>query len=187
MADGSIFVAVLSASAALSRRRSPRSASPTRMAAKSSATGSNGARSSRGGTKKKRAPLAWTCSGPPSTCGPRVENNEGYQGPEMRSRLARVRQHASDAAVYAVLIGTIEPDVLAVLADKLAKAARNLEVAAAANTILEMNMSNEVPDLGELNDCIEAFAKRAVAYVKGEKQLSVTIASKLSRDLTMRR
>jgi hypothetical protein len=97
-----------------------------------------------------------------------VENNEGYQGEEMQTRLVQVRQHASDAALYAVLIGTIEPDVFADLADKLAKAARSLALAAAENTNLEMNMSTEVPDLGELNGCIEAFSKKAVAYAKGE-------------------
>jgi len=97
-----------------------------------------------------------------------VENNEGYQGGEMRSRLGKVRQHASDAALYAVLIGTIEPNVFADLADKLAKAATILAQAAAENTNLEMNMSNEVPSLGELNSCIEAFSRKAVAYAKGK-------------------
>jgi hypothetical protein len=105
-----------------------------------------------------------------------VENNEGYQGKQMRTRLAQVRKHASDAALRAVLIGTIEPIVFADLADKLAKAARNVALAAAENTNLEMNMSNEVPDLGKLNDCIEAFSRKAVAYAKGETQLSVGIA-----------
>jgi hypothetical protein len=95
-----------------------------------------------------------------------VENNEGYQGGEMRSRLARVREHASDAVVYAVLIGTIEPDVFADLAGELARAARDLAVAAAENTNLEMQMANEVPDLGELSGCIDTFSKKTVVYAK---------------------
>jgi len=116
-----------------------------------------------------------------------VENNEGYQGDEMRSRLARVRGYASDATVHAVGIGTIEPDVFADLADQLAKAARNLAAAAAANTNLEMSMSTAVPDLGELNDCIEAFSKKAVAYAREVTKLSAPLTGKLACDLTMLR
>lgn len=105
-----------------------------------------------------------------------VENNEGYQGDEMRSRLARVRKYASRAALHAVGIGTIEPDVFADLADKLAKAARSLALAAAANTDLELNMANEVPDLSELSDCIDAFSRRAVSYAKGGTKLTAAVA-----------
>jgi hypothetical protein len=115
-----------------------------------------------------------------------VENNQGYQGGEMRSRLAQVREHASDAALYAVLIATIEPEVFADLADKLAQAARRLALAAAENTNLEMNMSTEVPDLGELNDCIEAFSRKAVAYAMGKTQLAAGVVGKISRDHPMR-
>jgi hypothetical protein len=105
----------------------------------------------------------------------------------MRSRLAQVRRHASDAALHAVLIGVIEPKLFADLAENLAKAARSLAQAAAESTNLEMNMSTEVPHLGELDKCIEAFSKRVVANAKGETQLSATVASKLPRDLTMGR
>jgi len=112
-----------------------------------------------------------------------VENNEDYQGEEMRARLSRVRKYASDAALHAVLIGTIEPHVLADVADRLAKAARNLASAAAESTSLEMNMSTEVPDLGELNDCIEAFSRKAVAFARDEAPLSAA-SGQLPRDLT---
>lgn len=100
-----------------------------------------------------------------------VENNKGYQGEEMRFRLAQVRQHASDAELNAFLIGMIEPYVFGDLAEKLAKAARRLALAAAENTNLEMKMSTEVPDLGELNDCIDTFSRTAVTYAEGEAQL----------------
>jgi hypothetical protein len=100
-----------------------------------------------------------------------VENNKGYQGEEMRSRLAQVRQYASDATLHAFLLGTIEPDVFADLGEKLAKVARRLALATAENTNLEMKMSTEVPDLSELDDCIDAFSRQAIAYARGEAQL----------------
>ena len=113
-----------------------------------------------------------------------VENNKDYQGEEMRSRLAQVRQHASAAALHAVLIGTIEPDVFADPAEGLAKAAIRLALAAADNTNLEMKMSTEVPDLDELNECIDAFSRKAVAYAKAMHRLYITVVGELSRDLT---
>lgn len=116
-----------------------------------------------------------------------VENNEGYQGPEMRSRLAQVRQHASDAELHAVLIGSLQPDEFAELASKLAEEARNVAAAAAENTNLEMNIVNEVPNLDRLNDCIEAFSKRTVGYAKGETPLSALVVSNLHCDLAVLR
>jgi hypothetical protein len=116
-----------------------------------------------------------------------VENNKEYQGPKMRARLSRVRKHASDAFLHSVHIGMIEPRAFADLSGKLARAARNVEVASAENTSLEMNMANEVPDLRDLNDCIEAFGEKAVTYAKGDIRLSAPVASKLPRDLTMLR
>lgn len=116
-----------------------------------------------------------------------VENNEGYQGTEMRSRLAQVRQHASDAELHAVLIGTLKPDVFAELAGKLAEEARNVAAAAAENTNLEMNIVNEVPNLDRLNHCIEAFSKKTVDYAKDETPLSAHVPGKLPRDLAVLR
>jgi hypothetical protein len=81
----------------------------------------------------------------------------------------------------------LEPTVFAELAGKLARAAGNLALAAAENTNLEMSMSTEVPDLGELNDCIEAFSRKAVAYAKGETQLSPVIVGQMPCNLTMLR
>jgi hypothetical protein len=116
-----------------------------------------------------------------------VENNQDYQGEEMRSRLAQVRRHASDAALHAVLIGTIEPEVFAASADGLAKAARRVALAAAENTNLEMKMSNEVPDLRELSECIDVFSSKTVAYAKGTPLLPSPVVGDLPRDLKMRR
>ena len=101
-----------------------------------------------------------------------VENNKGYLGEEVRCRLTQVRHHASDAALHAVLIGTIEPDVFADAAERLAKAAIRLALAAAENTSLEMKMSTKVPDLDELNDCIDAFSRKVVAYAKGDASVT---------------
>jgi hypothetical protein len=110
-----------------------------------------------------------------------VENNRGYQGQEMMSRLAQVRKHGSDAALHAVQIGMIEPDAFSDLAKKLAQAAGRLAQEATENSNLEMNSSNE------LNDRIEDFSERAVTYAKGEAQSSKPVAGKLHRHLTMRR
>jgi hypothetical protein len=188
MADGSIYVAVISASAAILGA----------AVSAVSVTYQNARQAERDRQQRREEQKQRHEEEARSACmdllraavelRTQVENNQGYQGKEMRDRLAQVRQHASDAALHAVRIGTIEPGVFANFADELARAARNLCVAAAENTNLEMNMSNEMPDLGELNDRIEAFSKRAVAYAKGEIQLfSTPVASKLPRDLTMLR
>jgi hypothetical protein len=49
--------------------------------------------------------------------------------------MTQVRHHASDAALHAVLIGTIEPDVFADAAERLAKAALRIALAAAGGSI----------------------------------------------------
>jgi transaldolase len=168
MADGSIYVAIISASAAILGA----AVSAVSIAYQNARQAERDRRQRREERQQRHEEEARTACldllRAAVDLRTQVENNKGYQGEEMRSRLARVRQYASDAALCGVLIGTIEPDVFAELADKLAKAARSLALAAAESTNLEMNMSTEVPDLGELNDCIEAFSRKAVAYAKGE-------------------
>ena len=93
-----------------------------------------------------------------------VENNQGYEGAEMRFRLAEVRRYASDAALHAVRVAMIEPHVFADSADALAKAAGQLALAAT-----NMRVSTEIPNLGTLNACIAAFSEKAVGYAKGLK------------------
>jgi hypothetical protein len=53
----------------------------------------------------------------------------------LRRLMTQVRHHASDAALHAVLIGTIEPDVFADAAERLAKAAIRIALAAAGGSI----------------------------------------------------
>jgi hypothetical protein len=168
MADGSIYVAVIAASAAI-------------LGAAVSAVSvahQNARQAARDGRQRREERQQRHEDEVRSACldllraaieqRTQVEDNEGYQGEEMRSRLARVRKHASEATLCRVRIGMLEPVVFAELAGKLDKAAGNLALAASENTNLEMSMSTEVPDIGELNDCIEAFSRRAVAYAKGE-------------------
>ena len=185
MADGSIYVAVISASAAI-----------VAAAVSAVSVAYQNARSAERDRQQRREERQQRHEEETRTAcmdllraaadlRTQVENNQGYAGQEMRSRLAQVRQHASDAALHAVMIGTIEPHVFADLADKLAKAARRLALAAAESTNLEMNMSNEVPSFDELTDCIEAFSRKAVAYARGETKLSVAIGDQSPRDLTM--
>lgn len=185
MADGSIYVAVISASAAI-----------VAAAVSAVSVAYQNARSAERDRQQRREERQQRHEEETRTAcmdllraaadlRTQVENNQGYAGQEMRSRLAQVRQHASDAALHAVMIGTIEPYVFADLADKLAKAARRLALAAAESTNLEMNMSNEIPSFDELTDCIEAFSRKAVAYARRETKLSVAIADQLPRDLTM--
>lgn len=176
MADGSIYVAMISASAAV-----------IAAAVSAFSVARQNSRNAEREREQRREEQRWQHQDEArSVCmdllqaavdlRTQVENNEGYQGDEMRSRLARVRKCASKATVHAVGIGTIEPDVFADLADKLAKAARNLALAARENTDLELNMSTGVPDLDELNDCMEAFSEAAIAYTKGTPKLPPTVA-----------
>jgi len=169
MADGSIYVAVISASAAV-------------IAAAVSAVSvayQNGRQAGRQRQQQRDKQQQRDEKQVRSAClnllraavdlRSQVQNNERYQGPEMRTRLAQVRQHASDAELHAVLIGTLKPDVFAELAGKLAEEARTVANAAADSTNLEMDMADEVPDLRGLNGCIEAFSKRTVDYAKGQE------------------
>lgn len=176
MADGSIYVAVISASAAVLA-----AAVSAASVAYQNFRNADRERQQRREEQRRRheEEVQSVCMGllrAAVDLRTQVENNEGYQGDEMRSRLARVRKYASRATLHAVGIGTIEPAVFADLADELAKAARSLALAAAANTDLELNMANEVPDLGEISDCIEAFSKRAVSYARGDTKLTAAIA-----------
>jgi hypothetical protein len=99
-----------------------------------------------------------------------VANNHDYQGGgEISDRLDRVRKYATDARVHAVRIALLEPHSLAEPAKRLAQAAGQLAVAAAASTDMTIRMSNLLPDFGELDTCMNAFSERAVGYAGGEQ------------------
>jgi hypothetical protein len=98
----------------------------------------------------------------------RVENNCDYHGDQMAARLAGVRQNAADAGVHATSIALLAPRKLANSASELAAAGVRLAASAAKNTDLKLGACVGPPDFGELDGCIMNFRDEAVAvYARG--------------------
>jgi hypothetical protein len=160
MADVSIYVAVISASAAiLGAAVSPLSA------ARQVSVQAKRDREERRETALRQACMDLLRAA--ADLRTQVANNHEYHGNETPARLAQVRQHAADAGVHAVSIALQAPQALADPARRLAAAADRLAVATAENTDLDMGVSVRPPDFTELDTCVEAFSKLAVEHAGG--------------------
>jgi hypothetical protein len=92
-----------------------------------------------------------------------VANNFDYHdGPEMRERLAMVREYAAAAQLHATSVSMLAPAQFAEPADQLAEAASHLAEAAAKNTKLDQSTMLKLPSFTELNKLIETFRRIAV-------------------------
>ena len=160
MADVSIYVAVISASAAILGA----AVSPLSTAYQNART------AGRDRQERHKTATREACKGllqASTDLRTLVQNTHDYHGEEMGSRLAQVRQDAADARTHAFSIALLEPQALADPAMELAAAAGSLAVATAQNTDLAMGVSIRAPDFSELDACIAAFSKRAVDFFRG--------------------
>jgi hypothetical protein len=159
MADVSIYVAVISASAAILGA----AVSPVSTAYQAHRQARRD-RQERRETSAHRAFLQLLRAA--ADLRTQAANNHEYHGEEMAARLARVREHAADVGVHAISIALLAPP-LADPAGRLAEAAGRLAATAAENTDLAMGVSIRAPDFGELDACVAAFSKAAVDYAEG--------------------
>jgi hypothetical protein len=157
MADVSIYVAVISALAAILGA----SVSPLTSAAIS-------AREARGKRREDYAAqvrdesvallrAAWDLR-------TMTQNNHEYHGAKMAKRLAKVRERAADAAVRSATIALLSPGPLAGAAAELSDAAQRLAAEAAENTNLDMGVSTSAPDLTELDRRMAEFETATARY-----------------------
>lgn len=87
-----------------------------------------------------------------------TQNNHEYQDAGTGERLAKIRERAADAAVRSATIALLKPGPLGASAADLADAAQRL-AGAAANT-----QSIRAPDFEELEACTAKFAEATAAY-----------------------
>ncbi len=90
-----------------------------------------------------------------------VANNAQYHGNEMGARLAEVRKCAAAAELNAVSVALLDPDKLAEPAEQLAAAASRLAAVAAESTNLSLGNMIHAPDFTELDETIVTFRRIA--------------------------
>lgn len=95
-----------------------------------------------------------------------ASNHEYRGGDEMGARLAQMRQYVTAAKLHAVSIALLAPRALAEPAEQLAKAADRLGAAAAESTDPRARASNRAPDFRELETSIVSFSEAAVAHAR---------------------
>ncbi|MGD0699464.1 MAG: hypothetical protein ABSA02_06235 [Trebonia sp.] len=93
-------------------------------------------------------------------------NTAAYHGPEMGSRLERIRQLGADAALHADEVALLVPVGIADSAALLAAAASRLATSTQANVKSALAASIRDPDFTELDRCIAGFSARVVDYVR---------------------
>jgi len=93
-----------------------------------------------------------------------TQNNNEYHGTKMAKRLAKVRERAADAAVRSATIALLSPGPLAGAAAELSGAAQRLAAEAAKNTKLDMGVSTSPPDLTDLDCRIAEFETTTARY-----------------------
>jgi hypothetical protein len=160
MTDVSVYVAVISASAAILGA----SISPVSTAFQ------NSRQASRDRLERHETAARAACMGLMQAAvdlRTEVENNHEYHGDEMGARLAQVRRYAADARTHAFAIALLLPGVLGVPARNLAAAAGRLAVKVTNDVDLAMGVSVRAPDFNELDECIAVFAERAEEYASG--------------------
>lgn len=87
-----------------------------------------------------------------------TQNNHGYQGPDIGERLAKVRERAAETAVRAATIALLDHGPLSAAAAGMAAAAQNI-AAAAENT-----RSIQAPDFTELEARMAKLSVATAAY-----------------------
>jgi hypothetical protein len=95
-----------------------------------------------------------------------VENNFEYHGDEMAARLAQVRQYAGATQVHAASVALQVPEKLGGLAEQVAAAASRLALVTAEKTNLRLGGMDELPNFGELDDNVKAFRRDAITDIR---------------------
>jgi hypothetical protein len=158
MADVSIFVAVISASAALLGA----AVSPVSTAFQNSRLAKRELADRRDTALRKACVELLLAVG---DLRDQVADNYEYPGgDEMGIRLAHMRHHLTAAKVDAVKVGLLEPRILGEPAKRLARAADRLATMAAESTDKRIRAANRAPDFGELDDCFAAFSECAMDH-----------------------
>ncbi len=99
-----------------------------------------------------------------------VANNRIFRGDRaaMTARLEDVRKHAAATQLHAVRVGMLVPGQLAEPADRLAAAASSLAAAAVNDTDLDQGWVSVDPDFTRLDACVDTFRREALAYVRSQ-------------------
>jgi enamine deaminase RidA (YjgF/YER057c/UK114 family) len=161
MADVSIYVALISASAGVVGA----AVSPFGLAFK------EGRQAKRDRAERHATAVRQVCVDLLSAAGSlrtQVTNNRSFIGDRnaMGLRLEAVREYASATAVHAASVSLLARD-LAEPADRVAAAAKTYADAAAESTDLVKGWMAVEPNHDELDDAIKQFRQRAIANANG--------------------
>ena len=158
MSDVSIYVAVISAGAAIAGAAVPQIASVVKEGRQADRD-----RRERQTDALRQACLAiWGAAGELRTL---VANAARYQGDEMEDRLAKIRSSAEAVQLQAVNAALLAPHTLAGPAQQLAEAAAYLADEAAAHTDVRVKAMSSPPAFTGFDQYAEEFRKQAVAKV----------------------
>jgi hypothetical protein len=92
-----------------------------------------------------------------------VENAADYQGPKMADMLAAIRKCGEAVGQNAARAGLLAPAKLGEPAERLAKAAEKLRIAAVEGTDLKNGQMVKVPSTAELAEAMSTFKDQARA------------------------
>jgi hypothetical protein len=96
-----------------------------------------------------------------------VVNVQDYRGTELGPLLAEIRECAAAAEVEAVSVALMLSPSQGKAAERLAEAAGRLALVAARNASLELGASVQPPDFSELDECVQGFKAMAMADAGG--------------------
>ena len=100
-----------------------------------------------------------------------VQNINEYHGDEMPARLGEIRKCAAAVEVQAtgiVLMVSRDSPGLAEVAERLAEIAGNLGIAATNNASVRLGASLQAADFRAFNECVSAYKRRVAAEDKGK-------------------
>jgi hypothetical protein len=95
-----------------------------------------------------------------------VVNVQDYHGAGLAPLLAEIRDCAATAEVEAVSVALMVPPGHGKAAERLAEAAGRLAFVAACNASLQLGASVQPPDFSELDECVQGF--KAMAMVTAD-------------------
>jgi hypothetical protein len=97
-----------------------------------------------------------------------IANKHDYHGGEMAAQVGAIRELAAAAEVAAVSIALMVPPGLAKAAERLAEVAGRVAAVASDPASLQLGASpQEPPDFSELDECVVAFKAQAVTDGRG--------------------
>jgi hypothetical protein len=160
MADVSIYVAAISAGAALIGTAIPQLSTAIRDSRKAE----RDRREQNAQTRRQASMELLRAAGQLRA---RVADYYDHHGEDMAARLAEVRGCAAETQLCAASVALLPPGSLADEANAVAAATGALAAAAAKNTGLRLGAMSGSPDFRSLDECVENFRKRAEAEARG--------------------